>query len=68
MQGLTYAQLCAMPDDEQIADERIALIIEGDHCTEDEARARVERRQGELFGKYDNAKGNRLRCSLRNPR
>lgn len=49
MSNLTYAALCAMPDDEQIADERIALIIEGDHCTEDEARARVERRQGELF-------------------
>ena len=68
MTGITYAQLCALSDADQIREERLAIMVHDGGLSEDEARARVERRQGELFGKYDNAKGNRLRCSLRNPR
>ena len=46
---LSYQEFAALTPEEQAREERIAIIIEGDHCTEDEARARVERRQGELF-------------------
>lgn len=38
MQGLTYAQLCALSDDEQIREERIAIICEGEKCGEEEAK------------------------------
>ena len=51
MQGLTYSQLCQLPDDEQLLSERIAIICEGEKCGEEEARAIIEQRQGELFGK-----------------
>lgn len=50
MTGITYAQLCALSDADQIRDERIAIMIHEGGLSEDEARARVERRQGELFG------------------
>ena len=68
MTGITYAQLCALSDADQIREERIAIICEGEKCGEEEAIAILDQKQRELFGKYDNAKGNRLRCSLRNPR
>ena len=51
MTNLTYSQLLALPDSEQLLDERIAIICEGEKCGEDEARAIIEQRQGELFGK-----------------
>ena len=49
MQGLTYAALCALTDSEQLMDERLAIMVHDGGLSEEEARAMVERRQGELF-------------------
>ena len=51
MTNLTYAALLSLSDSEQLLDERIDIICEGEKCGEDEARAIIEQRQGELFGK-----------------
>lgn len=36
--NLTYAALLALSDSEQLLSERIALIMSGEKCGEDEAR------------------------------
>lgn len=55
MTNLTYAALLAMPDDEQLLDERIALIMSGEKCGEDEAREIATQQQLELW--QDHKKG-----------
>ena len=64
----TRAQYEQMTDEERERDERLSIMIHEGGLTESEAVAIIEQRQGELLGKYDNDKGNRLRCILRNPR
>jgi len=49
MTNLTYAQLLALPDSEQLLDERIALICEGEKCGEEEAREIATQTQMELW-------------------
>lgn len=49
--NLTNAQLLAMSDEDQLRSERIALIMEGECCGEEEARQIMDRGQMELFGK-----------------
>ena len=51
MTNLTYAQLCALADAEQIREERLAIICEGEKCGEEEAIAILDQKQRELFGK-----------------
>ena len=51
MQGLTYAALLALSDSEQFLSERIAIMVHDGGLSEEEARAIIEQRQGELFGK-----------------
>ena len=53
--NLTYSALLALPDNEQLLDERIAIICEGEKCGEDEARAIATQHQLELW--QDHKKG-----------
>lgn len=59
MQGLTYAALCQLPDDEQLMDERIAIICEGEKCGEDEARAIATGAQMKLWDDPKQGNSNR---------
>ena len=59
MTNLTYAALLALSDSEQLMDERLAIMVHDGGLSEEEARAMVERRQGELFGEEDNDKDHR---------
>ena len=45
MSNLTYAQLCALSDDEQLRDERIAIMVHDGGLSEDEARAIINQEQ-----------------------
>ena len=49
MQGLTYAALCALPDADQLRDERLAIMVHDGGLGEDEARAIIEQRHISLF-------------------
>ena len=46
----TRAAWEAMTDDEQLTDERIAIMVHDGGLSEEEARAIIEQRQRELFG------------------
>lgn len=46
---LTYRALCSLPDDEQLRDERIAIICEGEGCGEETAVEIMEKAQIPLF-------------------
>ena len=49
MTNLTYSALLSLSDSEQLLDERIAIICEGEKCGEEEARAILDMEQGGLF-------------------
>lgn len=49
MQGLTFSQLCQLPDAEQLRDERIAIIMDGEGCDEETAIAILDKSQMSLF-------------------
>ena len=55
LSNLTYAQLCAMPDADQLRDERMAIMVIDGGLSEEDARAIVEQHQLELW--QDHKKG-----------
>ena len=49
MTNLTYDQLCALSDADQITDERIAIMVHDGGLSEEEARAIIDQIQISLF-------------------
>ena len=55
MPNLTYAQLLALSDADQITDERLAIMVHDGGLSEEEARAIIQQQQLELW--QDHKKG-----------